>query len=233
MACKRNAEFVYRHALATSALMITLARQIGLPVEMIHEAGVAGLLMDAGVNLLPVDFEAHGGLPGSIPPHIWRDHVRFGHDFVLGGAFGEAISRAVLEHHERMDGTGYPSGMRGDELSLLGRMAAICDSFDNLLNGFEADHAMGPAEALAHMAGDEGARSGTAGRVYRRHGALSGGIGGGTAIGPAGDGDRPAPAGCGAAPVAGVLFGAAAPGDHAGGSGSGRARLRRCDFGPG
>jgi hypothetical protein len=104
-----------------------------------------------------VDFEAHGGLPGSIPPHIWRDHVRFGHDFVLGGAFGEAISRAVLEHHERMDGTGYPSGMRGDELSLLGRMAAICDSFDNLLNGFEADHAMGPAEALAHMAGDEGA----------------------------------------------------------------------------
>jgi HD-GYP domain-containing protein (c-di-GMP phosphodiesterase class II) len=181
MACRRNAEFVYRHALATSALMITLARQIGLPVEMIHEAGVAGLLMDAGVNLLPVDFEAHGGLPGSIPPHIWRDHVRFGHDFVLGGAFGEAISRAVLEHHERMDGTGYPSGMRGDELSLLGRMAAICDSFDNLLNGFEADHAMGPAEALAAYGGRRGRfRSGTAGRVYRRHGALSGGVGGGT-----------------------------------------------------
>jgi len=157
MQCKRDAEFVYRHALATSALMISLGRQLKLPPDDIHEAGLAGLMLDCGISLLPVDLADYGGDPRGIPPVLWREHVRYGHDFILGGDFGEDIARACLEHHERIDGAGYPSATPGDRLSDLGRMAAICNAYDELVNDVSGHGGLDPAAAMAQMLADTGA----------------------------------------------------------------------------
>lgn len=157
MQCKRDAEYVYRHALATSALMIALGRQMKHSPDELHQAGLAGLMLDCGIGLLPVVLADYGGDPRAIPPPLWREHVRYGHDFILGSDFGGDIARACLEHHERIDGAGYPHGIRGDALSPLGRMGAICDAYDELVNDVDGRGGMDPAAAMARMLGDAGA----------------------------------------------------------------------------
>ena len=157
MRCKRDSEYIFRHALATSALMITLGRQLGLTPEEQHRAGRAGLLLDSGISLLPVDVSEYGGDPRRIPEAVWRDHVWLGHDFILGSKFGDDVARAALEHHERMDGAGYPAGTKGAEISLLGRMAAICDTYDFLANDIAGGEGMDPATVLQTMLADTGA----------------------------------------------------------------------------
>ncbi len=59
----------------------------------------------------------------------------------------DSIARACLEHHERYDGTGFPNRVGGSSLSLLGRMAAICDAFDLMVAGNAMQPALDPAQA--------------------------------------------------------------------------------------
>ena len=157
MRCKRDNEELYRHALAVSALMITLGRQLKLRPDEIKAAGQAGLLHDVGIGHLPVDLTAVGGDYRRIDPAILHGHVQLGYDLLCASGTPAAVTRACLEHHERIDGDGYPNGVQGGEISLLGRMAAVCDSYDELAN--DADGAPGhdPAAALDAMRGMAGA----------------------------------------------------------------------------
>jgi HD-GYP domain-containing protein (c-di-GMP phosphodiesterase class II) len=156
MRFRRDSEHVYRHALATSGLMIALGRNLRLAPAELHAAGMAGLLLDAGVSLLPVD-DAKRTDPRSLPPEIWRSHVQLGHDFVRRSRLPDLIARACLEHHERFDGSGWPHGHGGEALSKLGRMAAICDAYDLLAWGGEGQPALDPAAVLLVMRSDPGA----------------------------------------------------------------------------
>jgi len=156
MRCKRDMEYLFRHALATSALMITLGRQMKLSREQVHVAGLVGMLMDSGIALLPLPGGWHGDMH-ELPESALREHVLFGRDFVAGGGFDEAVVRACYEHHERMDGTGYPEASPGAAISKLGRMAAICDAYDDLANPFAGTAVSDPAQVIEMMQADVGA----------------------------------------------------------------------------
>ncbi len=153
----QQSEDVYRHALATSALMIALGRTLGLPTLDLHAAGLAGLLLDTGVTLLPATDGAPAGLATPMPAEVWRSHVPLGHDFILRSGLSDTVARACLEHHERFDGGGWPKGTAGNALSKLGRMAAICDAYDLLASGAQGEPALDPGEALRRMKADTGA----------------------------------------------------------------------------
>lgn len=156
MRCKRDMEYLFRHALATSALMISLGRQMKLPPDQLHAAGLVGLLMDSGIALLHLPTGWQGDIQ-DLSETALREHVLFGRDFVALGGFDDAVARACYEHHERIDGTGYPEGRQGAELSLLGRMAAICDAFDDLANPFKGTPVSDPAIVVESMLADHGA----------------------------------------------------------------------------
>ena len=151
MRCRQDMEHVFRHSLACSALMISLARQMRLSSTQIHAAGLVGLLMDSGTVLLPVPAHAP-----DLSEAMMREHVVFGRDFVAVGGFDEAVVQACYEHHERIDGAGYPQGLSGNAISLLGRMAAICDSYDDLANPL-CGPTRDPAEVIEQMQADAGA----------------------------------------------------------------------------
>ncbi len=85
MRCKRDNEYVYRHALAVSALMISLARHMKMPPQTIREAGMAGLLMDVGIGHLPVDLSEYGGDYRNVDEAILRQHVMLGYQFLAAG----------------------------------------------------------------------------------------------------------------------------------------------------
>ena len=81
-----------------------------------------------------------------------RRHPKLGADAVnASGEMSRIVADVCLHHHERYDGSGYPHGLRGDDISLFARMAAICDTYDALASARPHRPAFGPAEAVAEM----------------------------------------------------------------------------------
>lgn len=158
MRCKRDIEQVYRHALSMSALMISLARQMKLSPDAIRQAGVAGLLKDVGIARLPDD---GSGMPSDIAAIHDADraceHAILGHDYLkLGGDLPEAVLEVALQHHERLDGSGYPNQLKGDDIGILARMAAICDVYDDLVTHHQSRPAIEPAAAVDQLLNTQG-----------------------------------------------------------------------------
>ena len=152
MRCKRDNQFIYQHALAVSALMISLARQLKLSAAQIQQAGMAGLLLDTGIGHLQLDLDANGGDYREFAEELLQNHTRLGYDcLMMGGGIPEEVALVALQHHERLDGTGYPQGLKGEEISLLSRMAAICDTYDRLITDTRSSRGQDPATAILEM----------------------------------------------------------------------------------
>ena len=158
MRCKLKNEAIFRHALSVSALMVALADRLKLPAQDIHNCGLAGLLLDIGVNYLPQASEPPGGDYRNLEERVWQSHVLLGHRALRNdGDLPQLVLDACLFHHERMDGCGFPQARKGEDIPLVARMAAICDSFDFHLTGSDRTPALDPAAAIAALRADEGA----------------------------------------------------------------------------
>lgn len=150
--CQSDSEPVYRHSLAVSALMIALAKHLRLSPAETRDAGMAGLLMDVGAGQLSVDLATVGGDYTLLRPDLREQHVVLGYSFLkAAGDIPESVLRAVLHHHERLDGSGYPQGLNGTMLDPLCRMAAICDTYDTLIAGGDPGQRLDPADAIRRL----------------------------------------------------------------------------------
>jgi HD-GYP domain-containing protein (c-di-GMP phosphodiesterase class II) len=158
MRCKLRNEAIFRHALSVSALMVALAGRMKLPPQDVHNCGMAGLLLDIGVNYLPNAGDPPGGDYRNLDQRVWQSHVMLGfraleHD----DALPQLVRDACLMHHERLDGSGFPQKLAGDAIPQIARMAAICDSFEFLLAGTGGRPGLDPAAAVAKLRAQEGA----------------------------------------------------------------------------
>ena len=146
-------DYTYMHSVAVCALMTSLARQLRLSDEQVCEAGMAGLLHDLGKVAIP---EAILNKPGQLSDEefaIVRGHPEAGHRILeRDGRIGAAVLDACLHHHEKLDGSGYPHRLQGEQISLLARMCAICDVYDAVTSERVYKNAWDPAEALHRMA---------------------------------------------------------------------------------
>lgn len=158
MRCKLRNEAMFSHALSVSALMVSLARKMKLSAAEIHYCGLAGVLLDTGANYLPQFGDKTTDDFRNGDPAIWQQHVVLGYRALENdGALPRIVLDACLQHHERMDGKGYPNAIAGGQITLIARMAAICDTFDFLLAGSGTVAALDPAAAIEHMLTMEGA----------------------------------------------------------------------------
>jgi putative two-component system response regulator len=94
--------------------------------------------------------------PGKLDPDEWeimKTHAEVGASILAGSSspFLQAAEEIARTHHERWDGSGYPSGLAGEEIPLSGRICAICDVYDALLSERPYKRAWPPAEALAEI----------------------------------------------------------------------------------
>ena len=149
---KNKDEYTYLHSVAVCALMINLARQVGLPEHEVQQAGIAGLLHDVGKMSTPREVLEK---PGRLDPEerrIIEDHPSAGYRMLKGGVgLGEIVLDVCLHHHERIDGRGYPEGLSQEQLSVHARMSAICDVYDALTSHRPYKLPWSPSEALAKM----------------------------------------------------------------------------------
>ncbi|MFL6719010.1 MAG: HD-GYP domain-containing protein [Burkholderiaceae bacterium] len=150
---KNQDDYTYMHSVAVCALMIALAKQLDLTEEQIKEAGTAGLLHDIGK--MSVD-SAILNKPGKLTDLEFaqvRSHPEKGHQYLLqAGGIGEIALDVCLHHHERVDGTGYPYQLKGEELSLYAKMGAICDVYDAITSNRPYKAGWCPADSIKKMA---------------------------------------------------------------------------------
>ena len=150
---KSRDDYTYMHSVAVCALMIGLARQLGLSEDEVREAGLAGLLHDIGKMQMPLEVL---NKPGSLTDdefRVMKTHPEHGYELLRGGAQVPASALDVtLHHHEKFDGTGYPHRLAGDQISLMARMGAICDVYDAITSSRPYRNAWDPAGSLQRMA---------------------------------------------------------------------------------
>ncbi|MBB3997541.1 HD-GYP domain-containing protein [Aureimonas pseudogalii] len=148
--------YTYVHSVAVSGFMVSFGRHLGMASETVHEMGVAGLMHDIGkVRLPPVILTKTGSLDAD-EIAIIRTHPRHGHEIVEASGFSDLVLDVTMHHHERIDGSGYPERLAGEEISLAARIGAICDVYDAVTTLRPYKRAWSSAEALAQMTQWEG-----------------------------------------------------------------------------
>jgi len=150
---KTQDDYTYMHCVAVCALMIALARQLGLDEAACREAGVAGLLHDIGKAVMPVDILSKPGKLDDAEFAVIKSHPLRGHELLADVAGLPPSSLEVcLHHHEKFDGSGYPHGLAAGEISLFARMGALCDVYDAVTSDRPYKAGWNPADAISQMA---------------------------------------------------------------------------------
>jgi len=150
-------DYTYMHSVAVCALMVALARQMGLDAERCRAAGMAGLMHDIGKAAMPLDMLNKPGRLTDAEFAVIKTHPERGWALLreAGGA-DELTLDVCLHHHEKVDGSGYPKGLAGDAISLFARMGAVCDVYDAITSNRPYKAGWDPAESIARMASWQG-----------------------------------------------------------------------------
>ena len=128
---RRVDEYLTFHSLNVCIFALVFGRHLGLSREDLHALGLGALLHDIGYTKLPANLI---GKPGQLTPRefdVMKTHVEQG-VAILRGAVGipAAAVEAVQDHHERLDGSGYPRGLSAGKIGIFGLATAIVDSYD-------------------------------------------------------------------------------------------------------
>lgn len=146
-------DYTYMHSVAVCAMMVALAKQLGMSEEDTRLAGLAGLLHDLGKMAIPAPVLNKPGKLTESEFALVKTHPEEGYRLLLAGAgVPHAALDVCLHHHEKMDGSGYPKGLKGDEISLWAKMGAVCDVYDAITSNRPYKVGWDPAESIARMA---------------------------------------------------------------------------------
>lgn len=146
-------DYTFMHSVAVCALMIALARQLGLDETQVREAGMAGLLHDLGKAMIPLDVLNKPGKLTDAEFALVKTHPEEGEKLLREGIGVSEITRDVcLHHHEKVDGSGYPKGLNGETMSLFAKMGAVCDVYDAVTSNRPYKAGWDPAESIKRMA---------------------------------------------------------------------------------
>ena len=128
-----------------------IGAELGFDVRRQEALMIAGYLHDIGKILVPVEILVKPGKITLQEYELIKNHVQAGYDLLKQVTFPWEIARPVLEHHERLDGSGYPNGLKGEEISLEGRILAVADVVESMASFRPYRAALGVERALAEI----------------------------------------------------------------------------------
>jgi len=118
------------HQKKVSEIAVKIAEKMGLSYEQIEIVRYASLLHDIGKMILPIEILTKPAKLTPVEYEIIKEHPKIGHDLIKDIEFPYPIHEIILQHHERINGSGYPLGLKGDEILLEAKILAVADVVD-------------------------------------------------------------------------------------------------------
>lgn len=146
---KKRDDYAYNHSISSSIWAAAFGRNLGLPTKAIRAVAMGALLFDIGKTRLPEKLILNSNSYNSIEYDIVKRHVGHGVDIVKSiDGIGEDIVNMIATHHERHNGSGYPNGLKENQIPLFGKMAGIIDTYDAIISERPHARALSPHEAI-------------------------------------------------------------------------------------
>jgi PAS domain S-box-containing protein len=144
------------HQERVARLACAIGAEIGLPPDQVEEIRIGGLLHDMGKISIPSEILTKPGKLSALEFDLLKTHPRLGYDIVAKANFPPAIAAMVLHHHERSDGSGYPAGLKSDEVGLEAKCLAVADVVEAMSSHRPYRPALGIGAALEEIARSKG-----------------------------------------------------------------------------
>lgn len=151
-------DYTYFHSVNVAILALIVGIGLKFQKNQLIQLGMAAMLHDIGKKFTPIEILSKPGQLTRDELNVIQEHPASGYHFIK--KFFPTISATtyvgILQHHERFDGSGYPSGLDGSNISIFGRILAVCDVYDALVSDRPYHKAYLPSEALEFIQGGSG-----------------------------------------------------------------------------
>ncbi|WP_349409018.1 HD-GYP domain-containing protein [Pseudalkalibacillus sp. SCS-8] len=149
-------DYIYHHAISVGLISSFLAKKLSLSKGDITQLGLAGLLMDCGMSKIQPSILSKKAPLSQQESEEIKQHPIIGYKMLKGTpGIKESVLLSVLQHHEREDGSGYPLGTKGNQLSLYSRVVAIADVFHAMTSERVYRGKQSPFKVLEQMTMDQ------------------------------------------------------------------------------
>jgi len=129
---ERDSENIYHHALNCMSLSVLLAKFLKLPEQVISEIALGALAHDVGKTMIPKHIQAATSR-SKVEQGIFKDHSRLGLSIANSSDSFSSLAKSIIaDHHEHVDGSGYPLGKKDSQISIPAKIVSIVNRYDNL-----------------------------------------------------------------------------------------------------
>ncbi|MEE9389956.1 MAG: HD domain-containing phosphohydrolase [Candidatus Aminicenantaceae bacterium] len=144
------------HQQRVTHLACAIAREIGLSTDQVDGIHMAGVVHDIGKILIPSEILSKPGRLTEIDYSMIETHPNVGYDILKTIEFPYPVAQIVLQHHERMDGSGYPAGLSGEDILMEARILAVSDVVEAIAKRRPYRAALGLNKALKEISKNKG-----------------------------------------------------------------------------
>ncbi|HXU93924.1 MAG TPA: HD-GYP domain-containing protein, partial [Gallionella sp.] len=144
------------HQRRVADLAAGIAGEMGLTHEQIYAINLAGIVHDLGKISIPAEILSKPGRLSPIEYTLVKQHPQAGYDILKGIDFPWPLAQFVLQHHERLDGSGYPQGLKGEEILPEARVLAVADVIEAMASHRPYRAGLGLESALEEISTHRG-----------------------------------------------------------------------------
>jgi HD-GYP domain-containing protein (c-di-GMP phosphodiesterase class II) len=145
---RNEGQYVTNHAMHVAILLCHFARFLGMTEEECQRMALIGYFFDIGMLKVPKDILYKQGRPTLEEQELIQSHVQHSLDLLAPLNLGQDVMLAIEQHHERLDGSGYPKGLKGEDIHIYSRMLAIVDCYEAMTTNRPFQKKSSPAAAL-------------------------------------------------------------------------------------
>ena len=146
------------HQRRVTALATAIAKELDLSDHTVEGIRAAGLIHDIGKMAVPAEILSKPSALSDVEMSLIRGHPKMAYDILKTVVFPWSVADIVLQHHERIDGSGYPYGLAGDDILLEARILAVADTVEAMASHRPYRPALGIDAALEEIEKDKGIR---------------------------------------------------------------------------
>jgi putative nucleotidyltransferase with HDIG domain len=145
---ERRDPYTAGHQQKVSQLAAAIIKELGFSEDQVEGIRIAGLLHDVGKISVPAEILSKPGRISEYEFNIIKTHTQVGYEILKGIEFPWPVAEIALQHHERLDGSGYPSGLSGEEILFEARVMAVADTVEAMSSHRPYRPALGVDKAL-------------------------------------------------------------------------------------